>query len=57
MSEPIVLTVQRKKVTNTVDGGSSLSFVASSDMKVQSAKIFLIPEEINLEMTIKVKDE
>lgn len=52
--DDIKLIVQRKKVTNTIDGGSSLTFVTSDNFKIQSAKVFVIPEDINLELTIKV---
>lgn len=52
--DDIKLIVQRKKVTTTSDGGSDIVFETDESHAVQSAKIFLIPKDKNLELTIKV---
>ena len=50
------MVVQRKKVQNTVDGGSSLTFVTGQDNSTQAAKIFLLPEDVNIKLTVEVID-
>ena len=55
--DDIKLIVQRKRVTTTADGGSDITFETDETHAVQSAKIFLIPKDKNLELTVKVLDE
>ena len=55
--EPFSLTVQRKKVTNTADGGSDITFSTDQSESTQSAKIFLIPNDRNIKLTVEILPE
>ena len=51
------LIVQRKTVKNTADGGSDITFETDESQSVQSAKIFLIPKDTLIELTVRVKPD